>query len=79
METTQQEQTITKMHQQVAESLASLKGVKSRLSTFSTKYGLEVDILITEWDGIILKKPIAIEVNGAHHYPRNSENEIGKD
>ena len=40
---------------------------------------LEIDIKITKYKGIILKKPIAIEVNGLHHYPRNSEQPLGKD
>lgn len=39
----------------------------------------EVDILITKFNGVELKKPLAVEVNGVYHYPRNSEDKLGKD
>lgn len=35
--------------------------------------------MIEKYSGVNLTSPIAIEVNGVYHYPRNSEKEIGKD
>ena len=39
----------------------------------------EVDILIKTYNGVVLTKPIAVEVNGVYHYPRNSEEVLGRD
>jgi hypothetical protein len=39
----------------------------------------DVDILISQYQGVTLKRPIAVEVNGLFHYPRNSELPLGKD
>ena len=39
--------------------------------------GLELDIIINEYKGQELN--LAVEVNGVYHYPRNSEEPLGKD
>jgi hypothetical protein len=42
-------------------------------------YLQEVDILVTKYRGKELERPLAIEVNGVHHYPRNAKIALGKD
>lgn len=54
-------------------------GIKYKESFISKNYAIEVDVLVKEYAGVKLEKPLAIEVNGVHHYPRNSEDPIGKD
>ena len=39
--------------------------------------GIELDIIIKEYKGQPLN--LAVEVNGVYHYPRNSEEPLGKD
>ena len=39
--------------------------------------GIELDIIIKEYKGQPLN--MAVEVNGVYHYPRNSEEPLGKD
>ena len=39
--------------------------------------GLELDIIVSEYKGKPLN--LAVEVNGVYHYPRNSEEPLGKD
>ena len=41
------------------------------------KHNVEKDILVTEYMGQRVK--LAIEVNGVYHYPRNSEESLGRD
>ena len=53
--------------------------MKFQPAVYSQKWGLEVDALVTHLSGKELASPIAIEVNGAYHYSRNSEKPLGKD
>ena len=82
--TTNEESIITKMHQQVNQSLDTISKqdgykLKYELSHISPLYLQEIDILLTKYKGQKLNTPIAIEVNGQYHYPRNSEQLLGKD
>ena len=59
--------------------LDSLKKLplKYQPNTNDEETGLEVDMIVNEYKGSPQK--IAIEVNGVFHYPRNSEEPLGKD
>jgi len=73
-----EEYQISKLHQDVYSTLQRLPKSKLHLNHI-TPSGLEVDILLTKYKGTSLKSPIALEVNGVYHYPRNSEIPLGKD
>lgn len=53
--------------------------MKIKFNALSETSLQEIDILIESYNGVTLTRPIAIEVNGVHHYPRNSTNPLGKD
>lgn len=81
-QTSHAERTITKLHQQTIEALQAVSkehGVelKYKMSHLTSKYDLEVDLLLTHLDGRPLKTPIALEVDGPYHYPRNSQEATG--
>ena len=73
-----EEYQISKLHQDVYSTLQRIPKSKLRLNHI-TPSGQEVDILITKYKGTTLKSPIALEVNGVYHYPRNSETPLGKE
>ena len=78
--TTNTDSTITKLHQDVASVFdKELPHAKYELSHITPKYGIEVDMLVTEFQHMQLPTPLALEINGVYHYPRNSQQPLGKD
>ncbi len=71
-----QQTLVTKFEQDVLEAIRRLP-LKYTKNTNDPVTGLELDILIKEYKGQPLN--LAVEVNGVYHYPRNSEEPLGKD
>jgi very-short-patch-repair endonuclease len=67
---------VTKFEQDVLENLRKLPLTYEK-NRNEKETGLEVDMIVSEYKGKKVK--IAIEVNGVFHYPRNSEEPLGKD
>ena len=70
--------TISKFQQQVFETIRSIKGAKAIYNC--QKHSIEKDIVLTDFDGKRIKhcKGLVIEVDGVYHFPRNSEEHLGK-
>ena len=75
-EKSNQQTLVTKFEQDVLEAIRRLP-LKYTKNTNDPVTGLELDILIKEYKGQPLN--LAVEVNGVYHYPRNSEEPLGKD
>ena len=66
------ETVVSKFQQEVFDSVKQIDGSKADFNCH--KYGIEKDIVMRS-----TKRDLAIEVNGVFHYPRNSEEKLGKD
>ncbi len=67
----------SKFQQEVFQTLRQIEGLFARYNCDEQR--VEKDIVVEQWLGRRLEKPLVIEVNGVYHYCRNSEQALGKD
>ena len=68
---------ITKFEQDVTECMRHLPIKYVSENTTEPITGLECDMLVTQYKGQDVK--LAVEANGVFHFPRNSEDPLGRD
>lgn len=69
---------MSKFQQEVLATVRSIKGAKARFNC--QKHSIEKDIVLTHFNGrkILNCQGLVIEVDGVYHFPRNSEDHLGK-
>ena len=67
----------SKFQQEVYRTIRTISGTQEHYNC--QEYGIEKDVVITGFGGKAAEKHLVVEVNGVFHYPRNSEECLGKD
>lgn len=67
----------SKLQQEVFQAVRRIPGARARYNC--NRFEIEKDIVFTHLGDRALPREIVLEVNGLYHYPRNSEEPLGRD